>query len=69
MGLLLELGRVPYREAWELQRGLVARRRAGEIPDTLILLEHPPTYTIGRSGTGMYSSTASMSSMMHFASG
>jgi lipoate-protein ligase B len=50
-GLLLELGRVPYLEAWELQRSLVARRRAGEIPDTLIILEHPPTYTIGRSGS------------------
>ncbi|HEY1012577.1 MAG TPA: lipoyl(octanoyl) transferase LipB [Herpetosiphonaceae bacterium] len=44
------LGRVPYRDAWELQRELVALRAASEIPDTLLLLEHPPTYTIGRSG-------------------
>jgi lipoate-protein ligase B len=50
-GLLLDLGVVPYGAAWELQRELVARRRAGRIPDTLILLEHPPTYTVGRSGT------------------
>jgi lipoyl(octanoyl) transferase len=50
-GLLLELGRTPYRAAWDLQRELVARRRAGAIPDALLLLEHPPTYTIGRSGT------------------
>jgi lipoyl(octanoyl) transferase len=50
-GLLLELGRVPYREAWDLQRELVVRRRAGAVPDALILLEHPPTYTIGRSGS------------------
>lgn len=50
-GLLLELGRTPYLEAWELQRRLVARRRAGEIPNTLVLLEHPPTYTIGRAGS------------------
>jgi lipoate-protein ligase B len=50
-GLLLEPGRLPYLEAWELQRDLVVRRRTGAIPDALILLEHPPTYTIGRSGT------------------
>jgi lipoate-protein ligase B len=30
---------------------MVRRRRAGEIPDTLILLEHPPTYTVGRGGS------------------
>ena len=50
-GLLVELGCVPYLEAWQLQREMVARRRAGSIPDALILLEHPPTYTIGRSGS------------------
>jgi lipoate-protein ligase B len=50
-GLLLELGRVPYLEAWQLQRELVASRRAGSTPDALILLEHPPTFTIGRSGS------------------
>jgi lipoyl(octanoyl) transferase len=48
---LLELGVVPYEEAWELQRELVARRRAGAIPDTLVLLEHPAVYTIGRGGS------------------
>jgi lipoate-protein ligase B len=42
---------VPYGVAWELQRELVSRRKAGRIPDTLILLEHPPTYTVGRSGS------------------
>lgn len=41
-------GLTPYAEAWELQRELVRRRRAGEIPDTLLLLEHPPVYTVGR---------------------
>ena len=45
------LGRVPYKQAWALQRRLADERRAGLIPDTLILLEHPHTYTIGRSGT------------------
>lgn len=45
------LGLVPYREAWALQRELAEARRAGSIPDTLLLLEHPHTYTIGRRGT------------------
>jgi lipoyl(octanoyl) transferase len=45
------LGLLPYGEAWALQNRLAAARRAGIIPDTLLLLEHPHTYTIGRSGT------------------
>jgi len=45
------LGRLPYDEAWSLQNRLAEARRAGLVPDTLILLEHPHTYTIGRSGT------------------
>jgi lipoyl(octanoyl) transferase len=44
------LGRVPYAEAWELQKQLAGQRAAGLIPDTLLLLEHPHTYTLGRSG-------------------
>jgi lipoyl(octanoyl) transferase len=44
------LGVVAYAAAWELQRELAAQRAAEAIPDTLLLLEHPPTYTIGRSG-------------------
>ena len=39
-----------YDEAWALQRRLVGERLTGEIPDTLILLEHPPVITLGRSG-------------------
>src|ERR1017187_9348899 len=42
------LGRVPYGEALELQRKLVERRKAGEIPDALLLLEHDPVITLGR---------------------
>ncbi len=42
------LGRIDYEEAWALQRELVARRGAGSIEDTLLLLEHPPVYTTGR---------------------
>lgn len=47
---LVDLGTVPYREAWDLQRRLVAARQADAIPDVLLLLEHPHTYTIGRRG-------------------
>jgi lipoyl(octanoyl) transferase len=47
---LLRLGRVDYDAAWEIQRRAVAARAAGEIPDTLILVEHPHVYTLGRSG-------------------
>ena len=42
------LGRIPYDDALGLQQELVTRRRAGKIPDTLLLLEHDPVYTIGR---------------------
>jgi lipoyl(octanoyl) transferase len=45
---LLELGRVPYREAWELQRSLAAAVSQGAIPDTVVFLEHPPVITLGR---------------------
>ena len=45
------LGLIPYEEAWALQNRLADGRRAGIVPDTLILLEHPHTYTIGRRGT------------------
>lgn len=45
------LGSVPYRLAWDLQRDRVARRAAGTIPDTLILLSHPPVVTLGRRGS------------------
>jgi lipoyl(octanoyl) transferase len=43
-------GRVPYARALELQQQFAARRKAGEIPDQLILLEHPHTITLGRNG-------------------
>ena len=43
------LGRVAYAEAHELQESLVARRKAEDIPDTLLLLEHPHVITLGRS--------------------
>ena len=39
---------MPYREAWDLQRSLAGAVSQGAIPDTLILLEHPPVVTLGR---------------------
>jgi lipoyl(octanoyl) transferase len=39
---------MPYLEAVEIQKRLRERRQAGEIADSLLLLEHPPTYTKGR---------------------
>ena len=41
-------GLVPYEDAWARQRELHALRVAGEGPDTLLLLEHPPVYTAGK---------------------
>ena len=41
------LGVVPYAEGLALQQELVAARKAGEIPDQLLLLEHPPVITLG----------------------
>ena len=41
------LGRVSYADGLELQKQLVEQRRAGEIGDQLLLLEHPPVITLG----------------------
>jgi lipoate-protein ligase B len=45
---LLNLGVVPYREAWDLQRTLAGAVSQDAIPDTVIMLEHPPVITLGR---------------------
>ena len=45
---VLSLGLVPYEEAWDLQRSLATAVAEGERPDTILLLEHPPTVTTGR---------------------
>jgi lipoyl(octanoyl) transferase len=42
------LGLVPYAEAHELQKELVEKRKADEIPDTFLLLQHPHVITLGR---------------------
>jgi len=44
------LGRMEYVEAWRLQQRLAQERADGLGHDVLLLLEHPPTYTIGRGG-------------------
>ena len=46
------LGVVPYAEALQLQRDLVEERRAGQVPDLLLLLQHPPVITLGVKGDG-----------------
>jgi lipoyl(octanoyl) transferase len=45
---LMQLGTVPYREVWDLQRSLAAAVAQGAIPDTVIFCEHPPVVTVGR---------------------
>jgi lipoyl(octanoyl) transferase len=47
-GHVLNLGRVRYIEAWDLQRSLARAVQRSEIPDTVMLLEHPPVITLGR---------------------
>lgn len=46
------LGTVPYDQALALQRSLVEQRKRGEIPDTLLLLQHPHVLTLGVKGDG-----------------
>ncbi len=43
-----DLGTIDYKEAWELQRYIFDQRYKNEIDDTLLLLEHPQTYTLGK---------------------
>jgi lipoyl(octanoyl) transferase len=45
---VLNLGLVPYREAWDLQRLLARDVAEGSRADTIVFLEHPPTVTLGR---------------------
>ena len=48
---IYRLGGVDYLPAWELQRSLVQQVAGGDRPNTLLLLEHPHVYTIGRRGS------------------
>ncbi len=47
--LVRDLGLREYEEVWNLQRKLVFERGEGKIPDTVLLCQHNPVYTIGRS--------------------
>jgi len=47
--LVRDLGLKEYEEVWNLQRKLVFERGEGTAPDTVLLCQHPPVYTIGRS--------------------
>src|SRR5438874_11811959 len=49
--LVCRLGVVDYLRAWRFQREQAGRVSRRELPDVLLLLEHPHTYTIGRGGT------------------
>ena len=48
-GLVCWAGRLEYRQAWAWQQALRESRRLEALPDLLLLAEHPPTYTCGRS--------------------
>ena len=48
--LVVDRGLVEYGAAWELQRRVAAARKAGAVPDVLLLCEHPHVITLGRSG-------------------
>ncbi len=48
---VIRTGVLEYQDAWDLQRALAAARRQGAVSDLLLLVEHPPTYTIGRRGS------------------
>jgi len=47
---IIDLGLIPYAQAWELQKRVVAARKAGAIEDVLLFCEHPHVITQGRSG-------------------
>jgi len=49
-GTLLSYDHLEYTTAWKLQQAMVEDRLAGRRPDTLLLLEHEPVFTIGRTG-------------------
>ena len=49
-GYIFDLGLMDYRKAWDLQHDLWSRRVEGELPDLLLLLEHPHVITLGRRG-------------------
>ena len=51
---VIDLGNCAYGKAWEIQKEMHAKRVAGEIPDTLILVEHPHVYTLGKNANAQH---------------
>ncbi len=51
---LCNLGCVEYRAAWDLQEKIQQERRRGERPDTVLVVRHPPVFTIGRAGSRLH---------------
>jgi lipoate-protein ligase B len=49
-GYIIDVGLIDYQKAWELQRQLWSRRVEEELPDLLLILEHPHVITLGRRG-------------------
>ena len=49
---ILNVGETPYLDAWDLQRALAGAVSQGAIPDTVLMLEHPPVITLGRRTDG-----------------
>jgi lipoate-protein ligase B len=47
---LVDCGRLPYGDAWTLQRALLAARQDDAVPDVILMVEHPPVVTVGRAG-------------------
>lgn len=48
---VIDVGILEFARCWELQRTLFDQRLRKEIPDTLLLVQHPHTYTIGKTGS------------------
>ncbi len=53
-GYILDLGLVDYKKAWDLQHQLWSRHVNDELPDMLLILEHPHVITLGRRGNRSY---------------
>lgn len=49
---LVHLGRMEYQQAWDLQRRVGEEVGRGTLSDTILMVEHPPVYTVGRSAHG-----------------
>ncbi len=53
-GRVVDLGQMPYRPAWDLQRRVGQAVLDERIPDTLLVVEHTPVYTLGRAAHGQF---------------